>query len=104
MHEFSPEGREEFELEDLSLEELYASRRLIQRLSAGEGAQQMIEVRPSSRLSPEAMSALTPMEELAIRLEERRQVGRAETYQEIADEIDALIDKKLEQEGFSGLS
>ena len=104
MHEFSPEEKENFELEDLSLEELYALRQLIQRLSAGEGAQQMIEGRPTSRLSPEAMSAITTRDEHEIRLEERRQVGRAEAYHEIANEIDTLINKKLEQEGFSGSS
>ena len=98
MHEQSPEEREEFNLNEFSLEQLYGLRQLVAYLAAGAGAHKMIEGRPTSRLSPDEIKALPQFEEQEIRLQERRQVGRAEAYQEIASEIELMISRRLTEE------
>ena len=104
MYEFSPEEREEFNLEDFTLDQLDAARRIIRLLAAGKGGHILIEGYPTSRLSNEEQRVLTPLQEQEIRLAEDRQVYRAEALEEIANEIDELIYRKVEEEGMSGLS
>jgi hypothetical protein len=104
MYENYQEDSGEFNVDDLNLEQLIALRGLISQLATGEAADLLLEGTPTSRLSEEQIAALTHLEAQEIRIEAERRAGKSDAYKTIAAEIDARIDRLIEEGGFSGLS